>query len=35
MLQYSNLLVAIDTEHDEQPALSRALDIAQKSSKRS
>ncbi len=31
MLQYSNLLVAIDTEHEEQAAFSRALDIATKS----
>ncbi len=31
MLQYSNLLVAIDIEHEEQAAFSRALDIATKS----
>ncbi|WP_028025550.1 universal stress protein UspE [Enterovibrio calviensis] len=32
MNRYTNLLVAIDPDHEEQPALSRALDIARKSS---
>ncbi|WP_158174698.1 universal stress protein UspE [Grimontia hollisae] len=32
MSKYTNLLVAIDPEHEEQPALSRAVDIARKSS---
>ncbi|MBV7296764.1 universal stress protein UspE [Enterovibrio paralichthyis] len=32
MNRYTNLLVAIDPDHDEQPAFSRALDIGTKSS---
>lgn len=30
-MKFSNILVAMDADHDEQPALSRALDIAKKS----
>ncbi|PCS22536.1 universal stress protein UspE [Candidatus Enterovibrio escicola] len=32
MNRYTNLLVAIDPDHEEQPAFTRALDIAKKSS---